>query len=224
MKNPFRLLTVKEWLLWGFSLCAVTIANIAGGSIEWLTLIAAWVGVTSLIYAAKGHMLGPYLMIVFSVLYGIISYRCRYWGEMITYLGMTLPMSIWAAVTWYHNPSKEDAEVVRIHHMRKEQIVVLSIVTIVVTGLFYSVLKALDTPNLLFSTVSVTTSFIAAALTMYRSLWYPFFYGLNDIVLIVLWVLMSLKNPVYICVTVNFIIFLINDFYGFISWRKRAAR
>ena len=37
-------------------------------------------------------------MIVFSILYGVISFRFRYWGEVLTYLGMTLPVSVWSAM------------------------------------------------------------------------------------------------------------------------------
>ena len=51
----------------------------------------------------------------------------------------------------------------------------------------------LDTPNIVFSTISVTTSFLAASLTMLRSSYYALGYAMNDIVLIVLWVLASLK-------------------------------
>ena len=71
------------------------------------------------------------------------------------------------------------------------------------------ILKKLDTPNLVFSIISITTSFIAAVLTMLRSSYYALGYAANDIVLIVLWVLASVKNPEYIPVAVNFIIFFI---------------
>ena len=56
---------------------------------------------------------------------------------------------------------------------------------------------------------------------MLRSSYYALGYAANDVVLIALWVLASLKDPVYIPVTVNFSIFLVNDLYGFVSWRKR---
>lgn len=92
---------------------------------------------------------------------------------------------------------------------------------IVTTGAFYLLLCALDTPNIVFSTISIATSFLAAALTMLRTSYYALGYAANDIVLIVLWVLASLNNPTYIPVVVNFTIFFLNDLYGFISWRKR---
>lgn len=68
---------------------------------------------------------------------------------------------------------------------------------------------------------SVATSFLAASLTMLRSSYYAMAYAANDLVLIILWSLAAIKNPVYIPVIMNFSIFFINDTYGFLSWRKR---
>ena len=79
----------------------------------------------------------------------------------------------------------------------------------------------MNTPNIIFSTISITTSFIAASLTMLRSSYYALGYASNDIVLIILWILASKENPIYIPVVVNFSIFLFNDMYGFVSWKKR---
>lgn len=82
-------------------------------------------------------------------------------------------------------------------------------------------MRKLDTPNILFSTISITTSFLAASLTMLRSSYYALGYASNDIVLIILWMLAAMENPGYIPVVVNFAIFFFNDLYGFISWKRR---
>ena len=192
------------------------------GSVDVLTLIAVCVGITSLIFAAKGNVWAQILMIVFSILYGIISWRFRYWGEMITYLGMTMPMAVWSTITWIRNPSKNGNEV-EIQKLNRKHIAGLSVFSVAVTVAFCCILHVLDTPNIVFSTISVTTSFLAASLTMLRSSYYALGYAMNDIVLIVLWVLASLKNPAYIPVAVNFAIFFLNDLYGFVSWKKREA-
>ncbi|MGN0620963.1 MAG: nicotinamide riboside transporter PnuC [Porcipelethomonas sp.] len=198
----------------------IAVSNILSGEINLLTLITAWVGITSLIFAAKGNVWSQILMIVFSILYGIISWQSRYWGEMITYLGMTMPMAIWSTITWIKNPSKNGNEVA-IQKLTKQHIVVIVIFGTITTVVFYFILCALDTPNIMFSTISITTSFIAASLTILRTSYYALGYASNDIVLIILWGLASIDNPVYITVVVNFIIFFLNDMYGFICWKKR---
>lgn len=222
MHNPIQDLTKKEWLLWLGSLLIVILSNLVSGSVDVLTLVAVCVGITSLIFAAKGNVWAQILMIVFSILYGIILWRFRYWGEMITYLGMTMPMAVWSTITWIRNPSKNGNEV-EIQKLNRKHIVGLSVFSVAVTAAFCYILHVLDTPNIVFSTISVTTSFLAASLTMLRSSYYALGYAMNDIVLIVLWVLASLKNPAYIPVAVNFAIFFLNDLYGFVSWKKREA-
>ena len=55
-----------------------------------------------------------------------------------------------------------------------------------------------------------------------RREWRPWLASLA-VVLIVLWIMASMENPAYIPVAVNFAIFLLNDLYGFISWKKRKV-
>lgn len=220
LANPIKNLTKREWALWIASLAVVIISNAVGKELDPLTLLAASIGATSLIFAAKGNVWSQILMIVFSILYGIISWRFRYCGEMMTYLGMTLPMAVWSTVTWLKNPSKGGHEVA-IAKLRARHFVLLAVFTAAVTAVFYFILKALDTPNLVISTVSVTTSFLAASLTMLRSSYYALGYAANDLVLIVMWVLASMQDTAYIPVVVNFAIFFLNDMYGFICWKQR---
>ena len=224
MNNPFIDFTKKEWAIWIVSLIVVTVSNMVSGDFSLLTLIVALIGVTSLIFAAKGNVWAQILIIIFCILYGIISWRFRYWGELITYVGMNLPMAIWATITWLKNPSKENGNQVAIQKLNKKHIIILFLSSIAVTFMFYFLLRILNTPNLLFSTISITTSFIAASFTMLRSSYYALGYALNDIVLIILWILASMENPVYIPVVVNFIIFFVNDMYGFFSWKKREIK
>ena len=221
MNNPIKNLSKKERIIWIGSLVIVFISNVLSGDLDRLTLLATMIGVTSLIFAAKGNVWAQILMIVFSILYGVISFRFRYWGEMITYLGMTFPMAIWSTITWLKNPSKENGSEVAIQKLHRKHLILLIFFSTIVTIGFYYILRILNTPNILFSTISITTSFFAASLTMLRSSYYALGYALNDIILIVLWISASIENPAYIPVVINFTIFFFNDIYGFISWRKR---
>lgn len=222
MSNPIKNLTKKEWILWMGSLAIVILSNLLSTDIDVPTLVSACVGITSLIFAAKGNVWAQILMVVFSILYGLISWQFRYWGEMITYIGMTMPMAVWSTITWIKNPSESGQEVA-IQKLTRKHVAGIAAAGVIVTAVFYMILKALDTPNILFSTISITTSFLAASLTMLRSSYYALGYASNDIILIVMWVLASIENPAYIPVVVNFIIFFFNDMYGFVSWKRREA-
>jgi len=221
--NPFKKLNKREWLLWGVSMLAVGVSSVLAGGEGVLSTMASLVGVTALIFLAKGDVYGQVLTIVFSLLYGIVSWRFRYWGEMITYIGMTLPSAAVTLVSWLKHPYRDTDEVEVAHLTGKKAAVMLSL-SAAVTVAFYFILSALNTPNLAFSTLSVFTSFAACTLLLMRLPYYAVAYACNDIVLIVLWVLASVKDVQYLPMVLCFTMFLINDLYGFYSWRKMKKR
>ncbi len=223
----FKTLTKFEKGLWLISLAVTLLSYVlsylfSGGG-DLLNLIASLIGVTALIFVAKGLVLGQLLTVVFSVFYGIISVLFAYYGEMITYLFMTTPMAIVAAVEWIKNPYKDTLEV-KVRKVTKKQLVVMWLLALLVTVLFYFILKALNTTNLVFSTISITTSFIASYLTFLRSPYYAIGYSANDVVLIILWILASVENISYLPMVACFIMFLFNDLYGFYNWRRMQKR
>ncbi|MBQ3916302.1 MAG: nicotinamide mononucleotide transporter [Ruminococcus sp.] len=212
--------TRTEKILWCSSVLLITGSFLAFGGDGVLTLIASIIGVTSLIFAAKGNPVSPALMIVFSVLYGIISYSFSYYGEMLTYLGMTAPMSAFALVSWLRNPSGKGRAQVKVNRITGGEFAIILLITAAVTVFFYFVLRHFNTANLLPSTVSVATSFLAAALTFRRSPYFALAYASNDAVLILLWALAAFKDISYLSVLICFLVFLVNDLYGFVSWLK----
>lgn len=216
--------SLSEILLWTLSVTGIVLSFCVFDRANYLTLCASLVGVTSLIFNAKGNPVGQLLMIVFSLLYGIISYTFSYYGEMITYLGMTMPMAVFAWISWLRNPYNGNRAEVRVNSIGKKECFRMWMGTAAVTVFFYFVLKRCHTANMLPSTVSVSTSFLAVYLTFRRSPYFALAYAANDIVLIVLWVLASMEDARYISVVVCFAAFLCNDIYGFRSWRKMKAR
>ncbi len=216
--------TKTEKALWFCSAILTVLAFCIFDRENYLNLIASLVGITSLIFNAKGNPIGQVLMVIFSILYGIISFFFNYYGEMITYIGMTLPMSIIALVSWLRNPYNGNRSEVKVSQLKKYDIFLMTVLTIAVTFVFYFILKNLNTANIIPSTVSVTTSFAAVYLTFKRSPYYAVAYALNDIVLIILWILASIKDTRYISVIVCFVAFLVNDLYGFVSWKRMEIR
>lgn len=216
--------TKAETALWGGSVLLITAAFVLFDRTNWLTLAASLIGVTSLIFSAKGNPVGQVLIIIFSVLYGIISFGFAYYGEMITYLGMTAPMSVFALISWLRNPYGGSRAEVRVNRIHRREAAVMFAVSAAVTAGFYFILKAFGTANLLPSTLSVTTSFLAVYLTARRCAFFALAYAANDLVLILLWTLAALGNPSYISVTVCFVTFFVNDIYGFVNWTKIYRR
>lgn len=221
--NCFKDLSKFEWILWISSLICVTACFMLSPEKDYLTLAACLIGVTALIFVAKGYVLGQILTVVFAVFYGIISFYFDYYGEMITYLLMTSPIAILSVISWIHHPY-EDSNEVEIYYMTKKQTIIMFILTVLVTFAFYFILGALNTANLLFSTISVATSFLASYLTLMRNPFYAVAYGANDIVLIILWILASIENISYLPMVACFVVFFVNDAYGFINWQRMKKR
>lgn len=224
LHNPFAGLKKREWCLWIISLAVVAVSNILAGKTDPITLSATLIGVTALIFVARGDVWGQILTVVFSVLYAITSYSFRYYGEMITYMGMTAPIAAFSIVTWLRNPSAEEKNTVRISRLNRRTALIMILSCAAVTAVFGYVLKILDTPNLVISIISITTSYLASYLMMQRISYYALAYAANDVVLIILWILASIDNISYLPMIACFAMFLINDVYGFISWRKREKR
>lgn len=224
MKKLFNYFSKFEITLYLSSVAVIVASFCLFDRANVVTLIASLVGVTSLIFNAKGNPVGQCLMIVFSLLYGVISFRFSYYGEMLTYLGMTMPMAIVALVSWLKNPYEGNRSQVQISTLRKSERVFMWLSAIVVTAAFYFVLAYFNTANIVPSTISVTTSYVAVYLTFKRSPYYALAYAANDVVLIILWILAGITDIKYLSVVFCFFAFLVNDLYGFINWRKMREK
>ena len=213
-----------EMILWSSSVLVIVGSFCLFDRHNYMTLCASLIGVTSLIFNAKGNPFGQLLMVVFSILYGIISFRSQYYGEMITYLGMTMPMAVLALISWLKNPYKGNKAEVQVNTVGKREALFMGMGAAAVTVLFYFILEHFHTARLIPSTLSVTTSFIAVYLTFRRSPLFALAYAANDIVLIVLWIMAGVYDIRYLSVVVCFIAFLVNDLYGYIHWQKMKIR
>jgi nicotinamide mononucleotide transporter PnuC len=133
-------------------------------------------------------------------------------------------MALFALISWLRNPYKGNKAEVAVNRLDAAEWILMLILSALVTILFYFILDYFDTAKMLPSTLSVTTSFIAVYLTFRRSPYFALAYAANDIVLIVLWIFASMADISYLSVMICFVLFLVNDIYGYISWRKMEQR
>lgn len=224
MKKLTAYFSKGELALWGSSAGLILASFLIFDRSNYMTLAASLLGTTSLIFSAKGNPIGPALMVLFSLLYGAISYTFSYFGEMITYLGMTGPMALVALISWLRNPYQGNHAEVTVNRIRSWEYGIMCVLTAAVTFAFYFILDYFQTANMIPSTLSVTTTFIAVYLTFRRSPYFALAYASNDLVLIVLWTMAARENISYLSMIICFVIFLVNDLYGFISWKRMEKR
>lgn len=216
--------TTFEKILWIGSIVLITGSAVMFGKDGILSVIASLIGATSLLLNAKGNPVGQALSVVFSILYAIISYSFAYYGEMITYLGLTGPMALAAFISWIRNPFSKGKAEVKVNHIHRGEVALMFIAAAVITAVFYFILKFFNTANLIPSTLSVATSFLAVYLTFRRNHFFAIAYAANDIILIILWSLAAMSNINYLSVVTCFVIFFANDIYGFVSWKSMKKR
>lgn len=224
MKKLTTYFSKGELTLWVCSTGLIMLSFFLFDRENHMTLAASLIGTTALIFNAKGNPIGQALMILFSLLYGVIAYTFSYFGEMITYLGMTGPMALFALISWLRNPYKGNHAEVAVNRIGKWEYFLMYLATGVVTLVFYFILEHFNTANIIPSTLSVATSFIAVYLTFRRSPYFALAYAANDVVLIVLWILAAKEDISYLSVIICFVMFLVNDLYGFVNWKRMEKR
>ena len=148
LKSFIKYFSKAEMALWSSSVAFIVISFCVFDRENYFTLLASLIGVTSLIFNAKGNPFGQLLMVVFSFLYGMISLGFAYYGEMITYLGMTMPMAVFALVSWLKNPYKGNRAEVKVNRISTKETVFMWILTAIVTVIFYFILDAFNTANI----------------------------------------------------------------------------
>ncbi len=220
----FKSLTVTERIIWALSSTATAVSFFAFENKNYHLLVGALIGIAALVLVSKGRPTGQVLTVVFAVFYGIVSYSYRYYGEMITYLGMTAPMAVAALASWLKNPYKEKGGEVRVNKLKPREWAIFAVLSVVVTAEFGFVLKALNTNSLAISTLSVLTSFTAAYLTARRSRFYAVCYAVNDAVLIAMWIMASTEYVTYVPVAVCFMSFFVLDVLGFLNWTRMSKK
>ncbi len=220
IKSALRALSKFERILWACSVIIIIIAFSLSPRLDFLVLAATLTGITALVFTAKGDVLGQIFIICFAVLYATVSFKQALYGEMISYLFMSGGIAVFSTISWIRHPYAKNQ--VKINSPTPKALLVIALLSICVTVSFYFILRALGTASLIVSTFSMTTSFIASSFTLMRYPYYALAYSVNDIVLIALWTIASFSAPSSIPMVVCFVIFLVNDLYGFTNWRRMA--
>ena len=173
---------LKNWKLYELlflvgSIIAITVCFVVGKEKNVLSFIGSLVGITGVLFTAKGLVSAPFLNMIYGVFYIIVSFYQKYYGTAIATVG------------------------------------------------FYFLLRALNTNQLIISTISLITSAVAAYLMFRRCSYYALGFMLNDIVLIVLWSLVVVDSGIgYLPTVISFCVFLINDTYGFTLWKLEEKK
>lgn len=220
MKNFFKDWTKLEKILFLGSIILVSLVGIIFQS-DLLTTTCSIVGIITALLLAKGKNLGQIFGILIVILYSIVSFKNKYYGEVIIYLCIMLPMYIIGIVSWVRHQNKETNSV-EVNKIEIKEWIIVVLVSIVCFIGIYFLLKVFNTNQLFISSLSVIDSLFAIYLGVRRSKYSFYFYIVNDLILILLWGIPVVTGTMIILIPMVFnpLINLINDSYGIYNWKK----
>lgn len=216
---------LKSWNKFEITLLVLSIILILGvGFIldcELLSIIVAFLGIFSALNQAKGKVLGQIIGVVLAILYSYMSYNNRYYGEVIIYACMLLPMYVVGIYTWTKNKDKSTENVKQNDISMKEWIILLIVNVVLFVGLYF-LLKYFNTSQLLVSTLSMNINLSATYLLVRRCKYSFVFYLLNAFILLFLWGLPVLDGDYKLLPMVfDALLLIANNIYGTIKWMKQ---
>lgn len=216
LRKFFGTWNLFEILLLSVSLIVTTTIFCLGKEKNIWSLLSSVSGIVCVIFTAKGNPVAQYLSIIFALLYSVVSYQSKYYGEMLIYLFLMIPIHIACIVSWIKNRRNPESAEVKINTLRPSEYILMGAADCLATVAFYFLLKRLGAEELIISTVSLVSSVSAAYLMLRRSEYYAVCFIVNDIILMMLWGLRVFHyGPAYLPVFVTPVVFLINDAYGF---------
>ena len=131
-----------------------------------------------------------------------------------------LPMYIWSIIEWSKHKNNQ-TESVEVNSIKPKEWGFVSVCAVIIFIGFYFLLKALNTNELIISTLSVVDNIFAIYLLARRSKYGFVSYIVNDLILIALWGIPVFQgNLLLMAMLINPCINLINDIYGVINWSK----
>lgn len=216
---------LKSWNTFEIILFVLSIVLILGVGLflncELLSIIVAFLGIFSALNQAKGKVTGQVIGVVLSILYSYMSYQNRYYGEVIIYACMILPMYVIGIYTWTKNKDKKTEEVKQNDISMQEWIALLVVNIILFVGLYF-LLKYFNTSQLIVSTLSMNINLSATYLLTRRSKYSFIFYLINAFILLTLWGLPVLNGNILLLPMVfDALLLIANNIYGTIKWMKK---
>ena len=183
---------------------------------SWISAIAGIFGLSCVLFAAKGKVICVFLTWGMIVFYSLLSYQNKYYGEVFINLCLMFPMTVIQLVAWIKNLGKD--HVVKVNSITKKEVFIVVLVACVAFVAFYFILRALNTSQLIISTISIVTSVLATYFQSRRSKYGFLAFLFNDVVLCVLWLFATLEDTANVAMLTAVALYVVSDIYGFISW------
>ena len=202
---------------------AIASVVILGLSIYWkdsaMGIISALTGVWCVVLTGKGKVSNFLFGIVNVVLYAIISFQARYYGEVMLNILYYLPCSVIGLFVWGKNVDEASGEVVKRKMSVKSSVLVYSVTAAGVVGYGF-ILKALGGTLPFVDSMSTVLSVVAQILCLKRLAEQWILWIVIDAVTVVMWAYNYMNGGESVATLLMWIVYLLNAILMYIKWRK----
>ena len=214
---------LSGWEKWEVVWLLLATAVILGLSIYWkdsMTGIwAALTGIWCVILTGKGKLSSFWVGTVNTILYAIVAWQARYWGEVMLNLIYYVPMNFVGLYMWAKNMNKQTEEVVKERMSFKGSVIAYACV--IVGTLVYGVILNLLNGTLPFiDSMSTVFSIFAQFLCVKRYMEQWILWIVVDVVTVIMWVYAFINGTGDLATVLMWSIYLINAIIMFIKWKK----
>lgn len=223
VRNYFKDWNGFELFLLTFSIVAIALSGVISKS-PLLTSITSFLGILVALCQAKGKVVSQFIGVIESLLYSYLSFQSKFYGEVIIYLCLLLPLYIAGIYSWMKH-KKVDSDTVETNTIGKTEWIILLVLGFIGAIGLYILLGYFDTEQLLVSTLSMVTSLFGTYLIVRRSKFSFLFYIMNDILLLILWASpIFVGNYLLLPMLVEPIAMFMNDIYGWHRWNIESKK
>ena len=212
----------KNWeLIWLAAAC-ITIFTL---SVYWkdtfVGIISATTGVACVVCTGKGKLSAYIFGMVNTVLYAVIAYNAKFYGEVMLNVFYYFPMQFYGIYVWSKHINNETHEVQKkkLNFKGKTALAVsITAVTVLygyILNIFGGSLPYIDA----FSTV-VSVAAMVVSIKMYAEQW--ILWIAVNVVTVIMWVFAFMNGSDSIATLIMWIVYLVNAVVMYVKWIKEA--
>ena len=212
-----------NWKKWEVIWLLVATAVILSVSVYWkdsiVATFAALTGIWCVILTGKGKLSSFWFGSINTVLYAIIAWEAKYWGEVMLNLIYYVPMNFVGLYMWSKNMNKETEEVVKKRLPLKKSIMSYGLVIVGTLG-YGLFLKVMNGTLPFVDSMSTVFSVFAQFLCVKRYMEQWVLWVIVDVVTVIMWIYAFVNGTGDMATVLMWSIYLINAIFMLIKWKK----
>ena len=215
------------WKKWEIIWLIFATAVILGVSLYWKDsitgIMAALTGIWCVILTGKGKLSSFWVGTINTLLYAIVAWKARYWGEVMLNLIYYVPMNFVGIYMWSKNMDQQTDEVLKKRLSMKSGIVAYSCVAIGTVGYGF-ILKFMNGTLPFIDSMSTVFSVFAQFLCVKRCMEQWVLWIIVDVVTVIMWTYAFINGTGDMATVLMWSIYLINAIIMLVKWTKETNK